>query len=299
MVSSVLLLLSLFIGPPVLYAQFYLGGLLPKGAAPASEVHSTLPYPYQQLCGFVRQCGDSLKPPGYTAFIADGTWNPDRGLFYFVEVGGDHYLFSFDPDSCNVLEYVSPPEFATLATRGICYNTNDSTVWTGDWFRRILHFTDLPECDLIQEFDLPYDIAGLAIDQENQHMWAITNDEFDQFFEFDISSGTPILIQGPIDVPWQTEFDGWDGAGLEYDQERHLLIAVNQLWAHEGNYVELFQDLDPAGASGVAPAGYCKMGPPTTFGWGIGYIEGTDEFLTVDLGYETNFPGHIHKLPVQ
>lgn len=293
-------LLLLFL--PFLHGQFFLDRLLESPSrAPVRVAHDRIAYPYQQLCGFVRQCGDSIKPSSYTAFIADGAWNPDRQLFYFVEVSQGHYLFSFDPDSCSIQDIVSPPEFGYLSTRGLEYNTRDSTVWTGDWHGgRVFHFTDLPECALIDTFVLGYNIAGLAMDQENQHLWAIINDEFDQFFEFDISSGTPVLIQGPIDVPWQSEFDGYDAAGLEYDQERHLLIAVNQLWAWEGNYVELFQDLDPVGAGGVAPAGYCKMGPRTIFGWGIAYIEGTDEFLTVDWREgDPYYPGHIYNLPLQ
>jgi hypothetical protein len=199
---------------------------------------------------------------------------PGSPTFDWVDVGEGSTIFSFDPDSCEIVDYADPEELYWEATRSIDYNSLDSTIWVGDWHYHIAHFTDLPVCDLIDQWLIMLPIAGLAIDQENQHLWVITNESFDKFYEFDISSSVPEMIQGPIDVPWQSDNDGFDGAGSDYDQARHMLVALNQYWAGEGNYVELFLDVDPAGAGGVSPAGYCRMSRPTLFGWGVAMVDG-------------------------
>ncbi len=118
------------------------------------------------------------------------------------------------------------------------------------------------------------------MDQTNHHLWIMTNDVPDQLLEFDVTNaGSPVLIQGPMTVPWLTSTAGNAGAGLSYNDTTGCLVAVNQ---DSGN-LETFVDLIPAGAGGIAPSDFCQVSAGSVHPWGLVIDELTNTSWTVDI----------------
>ena len=93
--------------------------------------------------------------------------------------------------------------------------------------------------------------------------------------EYDVSNGVPELIQGPLEVPWSSP--DFSAAGLEYDEERNMLLAVNR----NTNSLVYFCDVNPAypdtlgrDEQGVCLIDSCKISF-TPDPWGIALVRST------------------------
>ncbi len=110
-------------------------------------------------------------------------------------------------------------------------------------------------------------VTGLAFDRDNLHLWCMReNASSCELREYDVSNpGTPVLIQGPITVPWPlAETHG--AGGLDYREADDMIIAANsQLGA-----VVVFKDLDPAQGGGVAYQGMIPISSYGTYGVAAG-----------------------------
>lgn len=87
-------------------------------------------------------------------------------------------------------------------------------------------------------------ITGLAFDPQNDHLWCIARGVYDRLAEYDVSSGTPELIQGPMEVQWSGRMQGGGAAGLAYntdDDGAAVLVAID---ARTGAIVH-FLDCEP------------------------------------------------------
>jgi hypothetical protein len=133
----------------------------------------------------------------------------------------------------------------------------EKSFWWGDYVSQLLLHTDLWGNVLngafsAQELGITsFPVTGLTKDETNHHLWAICGGDAsgqDVFYEFDIANpSTPVLLQGPIPVPWSNG-DVSGAAGLEYNSVVHRLIAINQAT----RTAECFRDNDPSYA-GMPP----------------------------------------------
>ena len=127
------------------------------------------------------------------------------------------------------------------------------------------------------------DVASSACAAANDYLYIGTNSYPDFVYCYDISGGSLGSLLGSWSVPWQSGTDGYDMAGMAYDDDSGQLIMVNQQSAPMAR--EAF-DVDLTG--GLVAAGYCEL-DNTIFPWSAALIEDGDPvplsyfFYTVDI----------------
>lgn len=170
--------------------------------------------------------------------------------------------------------------------RGLAYDTRDGSFWYTVWSEGDLYHIS-GNGYLIASHYVGYNhITGLAFDADNNHLWAIINGAPDLFLEYDVTSGTPTAIQGPIVVPWSSSND-YGAAGLDYDEDYDRLLALNQNF----NSIVAFRDLDPASSAGVAWQNECELvgeKPPSP--WGIAVAGSLNDMFVADNTSGGPFP---------
>ena len=208
------------------------------------------------LCGL-------LGPYANTHWIADGEWEPTLDLFGFVSVDATtSRIIVVDPNTCGEV-FACDPAFAT-SYRAFAWGTQGGDMWVSGWNPpvQLFHF-DLT-CGLIAQFDVGIEIAGLAMDFANGHLWAMQRSPVggpnSALWEYDVTTGTPVLIQGPITVNWGGTTPGIGSAGLEYDNSNCSIVALRQDSNNVGrSSIVVFFDLDPGGAGGVLWLASCDI----------------------------------------
>jgi hypothetical protein len=115
-------------------------------------------------------------------------------------------------------------------------------------------------------------VEGTYYDDANNYPFIGTNTNPDLVYVFDITGGELGSELGVWSVPWQSPTDGWDMAGMGFDDDAGQLVMVNQYGNYSGTVRELF---DFSIAGGLTGAGYCDLAS-TGFGWGIAVVEDGD-----------------------
>jgi len=208
-------------------------------------------------------CG-SVGPYPQTHWIADGEWEPTLDLVGFCTVDAASSSIVFmDPNSCTTFTTCTPAAFAT-SYRAFAWGINGGDMWVSGWNPPVALFHLDFTCNLIQQFDLGVEIAGLAMDFANGHLWAMRRSPVggntSALLEYNITSGTPVLIQGPLTVNWGGGSPGLGSAGLEYDNSTCSIIALRQDTDNVGlSSIEVFADLDPTGAGGILWLNNCTI----------------------------------------
>ena len=239
-------------------------------------------------------CGD-IPAADTTAFYADGEWDPVSGNCGWVSTSE---TVAFTNSICGYIN--------TCTLNGFPFNTNGTIprsfayglsgdYWIGTWTgapdpESINHLSS--SCQTIASFviDDPdiatnYQISGLALDRANNHLWAITRNNpagtLSRFVEFNIASGTPVVIQGPIPVPWNGGPSAVSSAGLEYNNRDCTIVALRQDANNVGvTELTVFKDNNPAGVGAPTLLAYCNVqnapctgvGPGSNRPWGIALI---------------------------
>jgi photosystem II stability/assembly factor-like uncharacterized protein len=221
-----------------------------------------------------------LPPRNMVSFITDvqgQVWDmpaPERVEIYYYGL-----IVSYDPETCDTVSTIRLPD-SWRDNHALAHH--DMTPGQGGgrsfWYTRLtvdsLYHIDASG-DPIGTYPAFYDsITGLALDANNSHLWGIIRSSPDMFVEYDLSSGIPQVIQGPLPVPWSSPVNQ-SAAGLEYDDEKHLLIAIDRICAG----METFCDLDPEYSPGlegddpgVAPASaHALFETPSP--WGIARLD--------------------------
>ena len=151
------------------------------------------------------------------------------------------------------------------------------TYWVGGWNLDTIYHV-IPSTSTVVGTAVALNIAGMAMDHTNNHLWIINNAAPDTLYEYNVTSGTPVLLQGPITVPWMTDNLAYSAAGLSYDDATGCLIAMNQ----SSQALETFMDLNPAGTLGIAQGSYCYTAA-TVLGWGLSSNSAANTTRILDL----------------
>jgi len=256
---------------------------------PAAQVRSTAPCSDDVFCSNI-PAADSVF------FYADGEWDPTSGNCGWISTTE---TVAFTNNFCGYLN--------TCTLNGFPFNTNgtiprsfafgrNGDMWIGTWTgapdpESIAHVD--PNCQTIANFviddpDIPtnYQISGLALDWQNNHLWGITRNNpagtLSRFVEWNISSGSPVLIQGPIPVPWNGGPSAVSSAGLDYNQSDCTIVALRQDANNLGvTELTVFKDNNPAGVGAPTFLAYCNIvnapctggGPGSNRPWGIAVVE--------------------------
>ncbi len=225
--------------------------------------------PTPVFCGAVGSCSGFNPVNG--PYVWDGCYNSATGtLEYSVNNGaGIQAIYSLGTSDCSsvlVCQYEGFTGFTGSGlNRALAYDSTDGTYWTGNWDdAAIVHINCATST--VTEFAVGLSIAGMAMDNVNHHLWIITNSEPDMLYEYDVTSGTPTLLQS-MAIPWMSMSGAYFGAGLDYNDGTNCLVALNQ----GTGFIETFVDLDPAntGTGGIAMGDYCHVTSGSSFPWGI------------------------------
>ena len=226
-----------------------------SGGIPQSSRAACAP---EALCGLV-------GPMVNTHWIADGEWEPTLDLLGFVTVDATSSSVVFmDPATCATFFTCAPSVFTT-SYRAFAWGMNGGDMWISGWNEPVLLYHLDVACNQIAVFNISgLQIAGLAMDYANGHLWAMERSpvggQNSRLWEFDINSGVPELIQGPYFVNWGGGAPGIGSAGLEYDNTTCSIVALRQDSNNVGvSFIEVFADLDPGGAGGIAYLANCDI----------------------------------------
>jgi MAM domain-containing protein meprin/A5/mu len=235
------------------------------------------PTPDPDACVSVGSCSWAVSSIPYAW---DGCYNVDLGahVFYLGTTGTQQiWQVAADCTETLVLDFSAYAGAPASSERGCAYDPVDQTYWIGGWNSNAIVHVD-PSTSTCTSFSTGLGYSGMAIDHNNRHLWCIVNANPDTLVEYDISTGTPVLLQGPYTVAWQTGTDGYDAAGLAYDDNTGCLIAINQY----SQSLETFIDVTPSGTGGILPADFCLLqglGLP----WGISSSEAAGTTRVLDL----------------
>lgn len=214
-------------------------------------------------------CG-SLTPSPSTYWIADGAYNSTEGTLFFVDVPAGDGVFQVDPLTCEVIPGTYYSVNGGLSQRGIGYDAEHHQIWVGGWNDRYLNQHDATApYDAVCMNYVGLDIAGIAVDDAHDYLFVGTNSYPDTLYVYDITGGALGSLLGSWAVPWQTETNGWDMAGMAYDDGNGMIVMVNQSGSYSGTVRETF-DFDIA--NGPTGYDYCDLSY-SSFGWGIGLLE--------------------------
>jgi hypothetical protein len=185
-----------------------------------------------------------------------GAWEKVRHGDIWTETWWNFGLIvSYDPITCDTVpvDTIRLPDYGPWAPQatyhGLAYNKNDTTFWYSRPIRPLFQPTRTTlyhidgSGDEIDSFLVEdHYITGLAFDPDHNHLWCIAEGDTEMLLEYDVSTDVPMLLQGPFPVPWYDPVDSNAAAGLEYDDQCNVLIAVNK----NAYRLECFRDVEPA-----------------------------------------------------
>lgn len=222
-------------------------------------------------CDISRDNCGSITPNYFSVFIADGAFDKTDSTLFFVDVpsGGDG-VFQIDPATC---ETVSGSYYSIndgTSQRGIGYDPENHHIWVGGWNDRYLNQHDAtPPYYPISYNYVDLAIAGCAVDDSANYLFVATNSSPDMLHVYDITGGTLGTQLGAWEIPWQSASDGYDMAGMSFNDITRQLVMVNQYMAGPGIAREIF-DFDIS--TGLTQVDYCHL-DNTGYAWGIALIE--------------------------
>ncbi len=254
--------------------------LAPEGSVPAMAVP-------RLNCDISRDNCGSITPSGGSVFIADGARNTTDGTLFFVDVpAGADGVFQMDPATCEIVSGTYYSVNYGLSQRGIGYDPEHHHIWVGSWNDYYLnqHEATPPYTQIATNY-VGLGIASLAVDDSNDLLFVGTNSYPDYVYVFDISGGVLDTLLGAWEVPWQTTTDGYDMAGMGFDDDSGQLVMINQRTAPMPR--EMFEfDL----VNGLSAAGYCDLAH-TAYAWGIALVEDGDPTPTSFHTYNPDITG--------
>lgn len=177
---------------------------------------------YQYLADGTKT-GDTITlPPGApVAFTADGTYNANTGMMWYVNTNG--CIFEADPASETLTGNQICPSFAT-SERGLAYDFTTDTYYAGSWLDfTIVHFDS--SGNILDSAFTGLGISGLAFYPATGHLFVQVSDPVDfSISVLDVNNGYEVV--GNFTVS-DGAFDDHGGSGMETDCEGNLW-AVNQ-----------------------------------------------------------------------
>jgi hypothetical protein len=222
-------------------------------------------------CDISRDNCGSITPSSASVFVADGALNTQEGTLFFVDVpSGADGVFQLDPATCSVISGTYYSVNFGLSQRGIGYDANRHEFWVNSWNDYYCNQHDAtPPYSQIAANYVGLAGAGGAVDPANDYLFIGTNSYPDMVYVYDISSGGLGSQLGAWSVPWATGTDGYDMAGMGFDDDSGNLVMVNQ---YGNNAREEFTfDI----VNGLAAAADCSM-DNTAYPWGLALMEDGD-----------------------
>ncbi len=246
--------------------------VVPEGAPlPASPPHT------ESTCDHLDICG-AICPTPQSAFVADFAYDRANDRFAAVDVVSAGGVFWMAAESCVIDGYAS---FAQISQRGCAYDNDGETVYVAGWSDNTLYRLDA-ELNLTGSQTIAEPIAGLAVDEERDLLYASTNFDPDELIEYSIGEDGSVDPTGRRwPVPWGGYSETHSTASLEYDDCSGTFMMINQ----DANTMEYFQLRE----GDLVRKAHCAL--PLGYGWGFGLNSATVELEIVDVAsFSCHFP---------
>ncbi len=164
-------------------------------------------------------------PTGRTVAVSfGGSWagdiayNPNTGMFWQVNVGGDNCIYEWNPASGVTGNSICGAGWTTVSQRGLAYDPTTDTFFIGGWNDNNVYRIDNTGA-VIEQWNLGLDISGLAYNFKAGYLFIIENSATDAITVFDVASGSV------VDTFTVTGFGNYVGAGLAIDCNGNLWAA--------------------------------------------------------------------------
>ncbi|MAE71673.1 MAG: hypothetical protein CME06_14545 [Gemmatimonadetes bacterium] len=220
----------------------------------------------------------TICPKPRSAFVADFAYDRRNDRFAALDVVSPGGVFWMGAESCEIDRYVS---FDQISQRGCAYDNDSGTVYVAGWSDNTLYRLD-PELVAVGSQTIAEPIAGLAVDEERDLLYASTNSDPDELIEYSIvedGSVSPTGRRWP--VPWGGYSETHSTASLEYDDCSGTFMMINQ----DANTMEYFQLRE----GDLVRKANCAL--PLGVGWGFGLNSATVELTVTDVAaFSCDFP---------
>ena len=242
------------------------------GPMPASYVVNV-----DAACDNLGVCGE-ICPSGASAFVGDFAYDIANGRFAVIDVTSPDGIFWMDASSCEIGDYGS---FAGISQRGCAIDNGTNIIYTGGWNDYTIWRVGF-DFDVLGSQYIGEDYAGLAVDEENELLYATTNTSSDELIRYTINEDGSVAPTGERwSIPWRGFSDGYSAAALEYDDCSSTFMIINQ----DANTMEYFQ----IQGGDLINVGHCGL--PLGFGWGFGLNFATVELKVADVAsFACDFP---------
>ncbi len=259
--GSLVALLGMMTTPAMALPQLAVGpnAVVPDGAPlPVARASANA------ACDSLGECGRICPSPG-SSMIGDFGYDTTHDRFAVVDVTRPDGVFWMDPQSCTVMDYAA---YAGVSQRGCAVDNDNGSVYTAGWNDETIWHLDHAFGVLGSQF-FGEAYSGLAVDEANRLLYAVTNASCDELIEYAIEADGSVTATGNRRaVPWATFSNGHSSASLEYDDYSGTFMIINQ----DSNSMEYFQ----LQAGELVSVGACRL--PLYKGWGFGL-----DFATVEL----------------
>jgi hypothetical protein len=254
------------------------------------------PVPFQ--CDPCFYCGECLFSGSSTSsWNADMAYDEKRNVMWTVEVCNATY-----GDGIEAWDYANPCVLvydcygmSGICERGIAYDHNEDRLYESGWNSGIVTKVDPNTCIPVGYCDLNalgspyYSVSGLAYDGNHGVIWVLTNSSPDWLFAIepfpDGFAGICTKAAGFYDgaMNWGCFSGTYKGGGLAYDITTNELYAQNQANQWSGTYTEVFDVGDGSNPAFKWGCLNVDASGNTIFGWGIGKVDGADEWWVTGI----------------
>ena len=226
-------------------------------------------------CDVLRDNCGPVTPGGESVCIADGAYNSLEGTLFFVDVpSGSDGIFQVDPATCSKITASYYTVNSGVSQRGIGYDAQFHNVWVGGWNDGWLNQLSAdPPYGTIENSYLGIPIASIAVDPVNRLLFIGTNENPDKLYVYDVTIGDLGDLLGVWSVPWQSESDGYDMAGMAFDNDSGQLVMINQYGGGVAPCSREAFDFDLE--NGLTGAGSCTL-DNTEYAWGLALVHDGD-----------------------
>lgn len=164
--------------------------------------------------------GDTFDISWAGVFAADMTYNPNTGMLWVLDVGGDNCIHEVDPSTQTVTGNTICPAFGA-SERGLAYDPETDTYFAGGW-NDLMIYRFAPDGSILDSVNTGLSTAGLAFNPDTQHLFVMVNADPNPVVVLDVADNYNVVGQFTI-----TGFGAYSGAGFEMDCDG-ALWAVNQ-----------------------------------------------------------------------
>ena len=154
---------------------------------------------------------------------ADFAFNPNTGMVWTLDVGGDNALHEMNPATGYTGTTISGPW--TVSQRGLAYDPDTNTWFVGGWNEDTIYHIN-SSGTLLDSKNVGLNIAGLAYNPNTQHLFVIENTASNNtIYVLDAANNYSQVSQFTISG---SPFSAYAGAGLGIDSNKHLWAVEQQ-----------------------------------------------------------------------